>query len=97
MTVVADSERAIAHVNLSGNRSLGGTALDPFLGVASLAIDAIMVNRGFSGIEVHAAYLEEAKASVAVLEADTLTLRPLGTPCILRRPVVEPLRSREGR
>ena len=58
----------------------GDLVLDPFLGVASTAIGALMHGREFLGFEMSPAYLATAKQRVAELTAGTLKVRPLGKP-----------------
>lgn len=58
----------------------GDLVLDPFLGVGSAAIAALMHNRRFVGFECDTNYLATVKRRVAELKAGTLKLRPLGRP-----------------
>ncbi|MHB8459095.1 MAG: DNA-methyltransferase [Candidatus Limnocylindrales bacterium] len=58
----------------------GGIVLDPFLGVGSTAIGALMHDRRFIGFELDPDYLAEAEGRVASFRAGTLRVRPLGRP-----------------
>jgi len=56
----------------------GDLILDPFLGVGSTAIAAKLHQRRFTGFEIDAKYIAVAKERLALLDAGTLPLRPLG-------------------
>ena len=62
----------------------GELVLDPFLGVGSTAIGAILHSRRFVGFELDGDYLATAKRRIEDLHAGVLKIRPLG------RPVYEP-------
>jgi adenine-specific DNA-methyltransferase len=58
----------------------GDVVLDPFMGVGSTAIAALLHDRRFIGFEWDAGYLATARQRLADFEAGTLKLRPLGRP-----------------
>lgn len=58
----------------------GDTVLDPFLGVGSAIIGAIMHKRKGLGFEIDQAYIDEAKKRILAFQNDTLKIRPLGKP-----------------
>jgi adenine-specific DNA-methyltransferase len=58
----------------------GDVVFDPFLGVGSAAVAALMHGRRFIGFELHRSYVTEARRRMRALEAGTLKLRPLGKP-----------------
>ena len=60
---------------LSHERDL---VLDPFLGVGSTAIGAILHNRRFVGFELDSDYLGTAKQRIRDFQAGLLKIRPLG-------------------
>lgn len=60
------------------------SVLDPYLGVGSSAIAALMHDRNAYGCDVHKRYVAIARERVAALQAGTLRLRPMN------RPVYEP-------
>ena len=58
----------------------GDAVLDPFMGVGSAALGALMHGRRFVGFELHKEYVREAEKRVAALRGGTLRVRPLGKP-----------------
>jgi adenine-specific DNA-methyltransferase len=58
----------------------GDLVVDPFMGVGSAALAALIHGRRFLGFEVHRPYVSEARRRVEALEKGTLKLRPLGKP-----------------
>ena len=52
--------------------------LDPFMGVGSTAVGALMHGRRFEGFEMDQGYIDEARARIEALRAGTLRVRPLG-------------------
>ena len=54
--------------------------LDPFMGVGTTAIGALMHERRFAGFEMMPDYINETEARIAALRAGTLRVRPLGRP-----------------
>ena len=58
----------------------GDLVLDPFLGVGSTAIGALMHDRRFLGFELDEAYLLEARARIAAFRSGALKIRPFGQP-----------------
>ena len=53
---------------------------DPFAGVGSSAVAALMHDRRFLGMELDRAYCEAASDRIASLERGELAVRQLGTP-----------------
>jgi len=58
----------------------GDVVLDPFMGVGSAALGALMHGREFVGFELHQKYVREAEKRVAAMRGGTLRVRPLGKP-----------------
>ena len=54
--------------------------LDPFMGVGSAALGALMHRRRFVGFELHRKYVRQAEARIAAFRSGTLRVRPLGKP-----------------
>ncbi len=53
---------------------------DPFVGVGSAAIAALMHNRRFLGYELDKNYIQLAEERIKKLKNGTLKIRPLGKP-----------------
>ncbi len=58
----------------------GDLVYDPFMGVGSTVIGAIMHNRDALGMEMEAKYVSLAEKRIAKLRAGKLRIRPLGKP-----------------
>jgi len=58
----------------------GDLVFDPFAGVGSSAITALMHDRRFLGTELDHAYCQAARVRIARLEKRELAVRQLGTP-----------------
>ena len=58
----------------------GDTVLDPFLGVGSSCIGAIMHDRRFIGFELDDTFIEYSKKRIKSYLAGSLRIRPLGKP-----------------
>jgi adenine-specific DNA-methyltransferase len=72
----------------------GDLVFDPFTGVGSSAIAALMHERRFLGIELDSAFSQTARERIARLERGELAVRPLGTP--VHTPPVTPHADRPG-
>jgi adenine-specific DNA-methyltransferase len=64
----------------------GDLVLDPFLGVGSAAIAAVMHGRRFIGFDLEPEYVAIARERMIALEQGTLRLRPLGKPTYVPSP-----------
>lgn len=64
----------------------GGWVLDPFMGVGSTVVAAMMNNRNAVGIEKYKRYIKKAERRVQQLRDGTLPYRELGTPVLVPDP-----------
>jgi adenine-specific DNA-methyltransferase len=72
----------------------GDLVFDPFAGVGSSAIAALMHERRFLGIELDSAFSQTARERIGRLKRGELAVRPLGTP--VYTPPVTPRADRPG-
>ena len=70
--------------------NLGDIVLDPYMGVGSSVVAALMHGRKGYGCDIVDAYVEIAKERVAALQAGVLKTRPMG------KPIYDPARPNGG-
>lgn len=65
----------------------GDLVFDPFAGVGSSAVAALMHERRFLGFELDESYLAAARERIAALKRGELAVRPLGTAVAPAQPI----------